>query len=427
MRNEKILIFCKEKLLGLKNIFILFAGNSTSQLITFLIAPVLSRLYSPAQFGTLAIFLAIGQTLVTISSMGYEAAIVVAKKDHEAVGLVNICSVIMLLFCVVLYIPIIIFNNEIVDLLKDEAVYPWMYAIPIYVFLGSFFNILNYFNIRLKEYIIIAKSNIIKSLSCGSFQFLGGIINIGSGGLILGFVFMNLFGNLKMVKTFLKVKQCSEKTSVSKLLLRYKKFPLYYVWGVLANSISLNIANVLINRLYSLKDVGYYSYAYRYIAFPVSLIGTSIGQVYFQELVEAKLNGNERKIFVDTFFKLLFIGIPLFGLMYFVIVPVFAFVFGAEWRVAGEYAQILIPLFFIRFIVSPLSMTMVAFEKQKTLFIWQIGLLIVTVIPYYFSKSQGYEMSVYLNLFTAFSSFYYIIYLIIIVCIIFRPLKKWKY
>jgi O-antigen/teichoic acid export membrane protein len=50
----------------------------------------------------------------------------------------------------------------------------------------------------------------------------------------------------------------------------------------------------------------------------------------------------------------------------------FSFIFGAEWRIAGEYAQIMTVMFFLSFIVSPLSNMFIIAEKQKIDLIIQI-------------------------------------------------------
>src|SRR5690606_36581494 len=54
----------------------------------------------------------------------------------------------------------------------------------------------------------------------------------------------------------------------------------------------------------------------------------------------------------------------IFCPLFFMIEDLFALVFGEEWRIAGLYARILIPLFSIRFIVSPLTSVLIVIEKQ---------------------------------------------------------------
>ena len=99
---------------------------------------------------------------------------------------------------------------------------------------------------------------------------------------------------------------------------------------------------------------------------PSSLIGNSISQVFFQEATKEKQQtGRAVKIFSSTVKKLIIIGLPCFGVLFFIVEDLFVIVFGEEWRIAGTYAKIVTPLFFIRFISSTLSIVMTSFEKQK--------------------------------------------------------------
>ena len=59
--------------------------------------------------------------------------------------------------------------------------------------------------------------------------------------------------------------------------------------------------------------------------------------------------------------------------------PLFAWVFGENWRAAGELASILAPLCFLNFIASPLSYVFFVAGKQKMDLCWQVALFIMTV------------------------------------------------
>ena len=94
-------------------------------------------------------------------------------------------------------------------------------------------------------------------------------------------------------------------------------------------------------------------------------MGVSIGQVFFQSAVKEKeKTGKARIIFKSTVKTLFIIALPFFVALFFVVEHLFAFVFGETWRIAGTYSQILIPLFFIKLLSSPVSMINTVFEKQ---------------------------------------------------------------
>jgi O-antigen/teichoic acid export membrane protein len=103
------------------------------------------------------------------------------------------------------------------------------------------------------------------------------------------------------------------------------------------------------------------------------------------------------------------IAVPTFVVLYFIVEDLFAFVFGEEWRVAGQYAKIMLPLFFIRFVTAPISTTNSAFEKQKISLIWQMSLLIVTLAVFLISYIINFDTVQFLYLFSSTSFLLYLI------------------
>jgi O-antigen/teichoic acid export membrane protein len=59
------------------------------------------------------------------------------------------------------------------------------------------------------------------------------------------------------------------------------------------------------------------------------------------------------------------IFLPLFTALWFVLPNLFFFIFGVKWVVAGEYAQILLPLLYLKFIGNLFTTTTyLYYEKQ---------------------------------------------------------------
>ena len=108
--------------------------------------------------------------------------------------------------------------------------------------------------------------------------------------------------------------------------------------------------------VYSVATLGFYSHVQRVLGLPASLIGSSIGRVFFYEANKEKQStGKAINTFKQTIKKLLLIGTPIFCILFLTVESLFAFVFGESWRIAGEYAQIMIPFFFVQFVVSSIS------------------------------------------------------------------------
>ena len=257
-----------------------------------------------------------------------------------------------------------------------------------------------------------------RSVVMALIQTLVGLLFRVGGGLIGGSIVSYIAGNYVMLRNRIG-KHIFGEIQASSLLQqgkRYINFPKYSLFGSLANILSIHLISIFITTVYSASILGFYSLVYRVLAMPLMLIGNSLGQVYLQEAVEEKnKTGITIVTFRSTLIKLVVITIPIFGILYLFIDDFFAFIFGNEWQIAGVYAKILLPLFFIRFIVSPLTVTCSIFEKQKIALIWQafflVNILLVFLISYLLEIS-------FTDFLTAFNWFSFLQYLFILVIII---------
>jgi len=398
-----------------RNVLTLMTGTTVAQAIPIAISPILTRIYTPEDFGVLALFVAITSIFGSIANGRYELAIMLPKKDEDAINIFALGFIITSIISLVLLILVVVFNNYFTKLLNNDQISAWLYFVPIAVFFTGLWNILNYFNNRKKQYKDLAKATIIKSIVTAIVQLSFGFFKSGATGLISGQILSQLFANTKLLSSIVKDEILLSKISKVKIIAlakRYKDFPQYSMWAGLANTLSQNLTNILISTFYSMSTLGFYSLVNRVLGAPSSLIGNSIGQVFFQQAAkERQQTGKATKTFNSTVKKLFIIGVPSFGLLFFIVGDLFAFVFGEEWRIAGTYAQIVMPLFFIRFIVSPVTMMNVIFKKNNIGLYWQIGLLILHVSIIYFSHLMSYSFESYLYLMVIVISLHYLLIL----------------
>jgi len=144
---------------------------------------------------------------------------------------------------------------------------------------------------------------------------------------------------------------------------------------------------------------------------PVSLFAVAIQDVFKMEVVTLHLaNGNTRALFLKTAQKLVLLAIIPTVFIYFFATDVFAFVFGDEWRIAGEYARILTPVFFLRFITFPLSYMLYVREKQLYNIIGQFVLFMAIVIAFFVGRTNS-AITTVTTLSWIYSTFYLVYFL----------------
>jgi O-antigen/teichoic acid export membrane protein len=400
-----------------KNVLILTSGTAFAQLIPLLIAPILSRIYSPEEFGRLAIFIGVVEILAVISTGRYEFAILQTEKYKSAIKLTVLSICIASFVAIISLVLIFFFGGFLSKTLGDIALEYWLYLVPIAVLFIGMYNSLLYYNVREKGYKDISKANIIKSIAGGGTKLLMGIIGQTAGGLLIGQTASNFFGNWQLFKKFLKNKKILKETKLlelKSLAKRYIDFPKYAMSGILFNTASIQLPNFFISKYYSLSNAGHYSYAYRYLGLPLSLIGNSIGQVYLQKLSDTK-NDNRKSLslYYSTIKNLFFVGGLIFIPLFFIVEELYSFVFGEHWRIAGKYSKLMLPLLYIRFVTVPISATYSIFERQKTFFLWQLGLFILTMSIYGMTYLHKWEIYILIKIQTIALSFYYLLLIVI--------------
>jgi len=351
-----------------RNVLTLMTGTTIAQAIPIAISPILTRIYTPEDFGLFALFLAITTIIGSIANGRYELAIMLPEKDEDAINISALGFIISSFISLILLILVFFFNDYFVNIIGNEEIGFWLYFVPITVFLIGLWNVLNYFNNRKKNYKDLRNATILKSIALASVNLSVGLLKNGVTGLITGEIISKVFANTRLLKNIIKDKLLISKitkTKMKSMARKYKNFPIISLPSSFFTALHPNLFSVLLSSLYNVALLGHYYMAQRVLGLPATLMGISIGQVFFQSAVKEKeKTGEARIIFKSTVKKLFIIALPFFVVLFFVVEDLFAFVFGDSWRIAGTYSQILIPLFFIKLLSSPVSMINTVFEKQ---------------------------------------------------------------
>lgn len=375
-----------------KNILTLLSGTMLAQALPVAISPILSRLFTPEDFGVLALYVAITGIFGAIANGRYELAIMLPKEDSEARVIVALGVLIAVGVSILLLIAVLLTGDWVASSLGQEGSIWWLLFTPLSVLLIGLFNMLNYYNNRLKSYKKIAISHISKAGTTAASQLTGGGMQVGAPGLVFGrivgevtAVALLLFGN-RGRKLFSGVNR--ERICVT--ARRYQNFPKFSMWSIFFNRGGTHAVEFFISAVYSIGLLGQYSLMQRVLGAPSALVGSAIGQVFFQEASEEKKKtGKAIKSFNKTFVLLSVLSVGGFGLLFFIAEPLFAFVFGEQWRIAGELTKLLIPLFVLRFVTAAMSLINSVFEKQKMAFYWQTTLLFLYFIVMAFTYWSG--------------------------------------
>jgi len=408
-----------------KNVLTLMTGTVLAQALPIAISPILTRIYTPEDFGLLGLFVALVSVFGSLSCGRYELAIMLPKKDSEALNLLALSLLICTILSVILLLVVVVFDRSIAKLLGNEDIAIWLYLVPLSVFLTGLYNVLNYYSIRRKYYKDIRSTVIVKSFLSAAIQLSFGLLKNGATGLISAQIISQSIANRKLFTNMRKhnTYQDLNKIKMFALAKKYKDFPKFTLWAGLANALAKNMNNILISTFYSITTLGFYGFSERILGTPASLIGSSVGQVFFQQASkEQQETGTAYYSFIKTTKILILIGLPFYFALYFTVENLFFYVFGKEWLIAGTYSKILIPLFFIRFVVSPLTVVNQINKKNKIGMYWQFGLLFLYAIIISISHFFNVGFVEFLHYLVFFVTLYYMFFYFLI----YRHVKEGK-
>jgi O-antigen/teichoic acid export membrane protein len=376
-----------------KNVFILLGGTVIAQAIPLAISPLLTRLFSPSDFGLFALYFSVSQIISVFITGRYEMAIILPEKDEDAINVVAISIIITLFVSVISFLIILLFGSNIAYLLNSPEISDYLFLVPVTVFAIGIYTIFNFWLNRKGHYKNISSGKITRSAFSSFFSIGFAFTLLKTGGLIIadtiGQIAAGLVVFIKSLKSDSDKLQYISKSSMMRQSKRYIHFPKFNIISGLFEKGSGQIPVILLSTFFGTTISGFFSFSQRIIAAPGALIGSSVGDVFRQQVsIEFLEKGNCRHTFLELLKLLVLLAIIPFMVVFIFSPFLFSFIFGAEWRIAGEYAQIMTVMFFLSFIVSPLSNMFIIAEKQKIDLIIQILLFGFVTLSFFL----GYKL-----------------------------------
>ena len=374
-----------------RDVVTLMTGTSLAQAIPIAISPILTRLYSPEEFGRFALYMAVAMIASVLVTGRYELAILLPRQDRDALHIAALAIAISVAISGVLLAIVIFAAHPIASQLGDAALVPWLYWVPASTLLLGVYQSLNYWSNRKAQYKRLAISRTALSASVALAQLGSGYAGSGAVGLVGGqlagqALATSVLARLVWREDCAVVRTLSVPRSLA-LAKKYINFPKYLIAAHGFNTASGQMPVLLLSVLFNTTAAGFFTLTQRVMAAPMSLVAGALGDVFRQEASQAYIHrGNCKAIYEKTFKRLLSISIVPFAIFFLVSSELFAWVFGEQWRVAGEYAQILTPMAFLQFITSPLSSMFMIAEKQRLDLLWQVFLLSLVVASFLLGK-----------------------------------------
>lgn len=374
----------------LKDVSIMLTGSAGGQAISLLLSPLLTRLYTPGEFGILSVYSAITAILVVVASLRYELALPLVRDDTDAVNLMGVCLLALAGTTTVVALASFLTPDSMVERFwpvpldpAHSLIYRSLLVIG-YACLGGYFIAL-YVATRVSAYRPIARTRLAQGVVGPTSQIGLALLGAGAPGLLVGNILGQSAGTFGLFGLTLAGKNWRAALSwerMKALASRYKQFPLVGSWAALIDAIgSSQLLYLLITITYSARIAGFIFLAERVVARPLSIIGTSILQVFVGEA--GKLIATDPAALKRRFYQvatrqlaMATIWILLANLVAILLFPI---MFGEEWRDGVPYLQAISVAYLAQAAVLPVFHTLQLLERQRMAAAWQVGRLILTV------------------------------------------------
>lgn len=373
----------------IKNVIIVASGTAGAQVIGMAFSPFITRLYGPEAFGILGTFTAVLAVLTPIAALTYPIAIVLPKSDRHAKGLASLSMRLALMISLITFLVLLIGHDWLIKTLGLEAIKVFVYLIPIALVLSAYQQVITQWLIRKKQFKITARIAVLQALIVNISKTGLGLINPTSM-MLIAVTIIGLLVNGVLLK--LGIKEKKENLTLSNidsgkmrvLANKHRDFPMYRAPQVLLNALSQSLPVLMLASFFGPASAGFYSIGRTVLGIPSTLIGKSVGDVFYPRITEAiNKNENPSPLILKSTLLMSAVGILPFGLIIAIGPWLFSLVFGAEWVVAGEYARWLALWSYFGFLNRPSIAAIAALKLQKFFLFYEIFSVLLRAISLY--------------------------------------------
>jgi O-antigen/teichoic acid export membrane protein len=350
---------------NLKNIFLLINSSVLSQAIGALLIPILTRCYGPAEYGMYALYLASLALLTGVATGRYEFAIPIPKENNESkdiLFLIIFCS-LFLSFLIVILFYILSFFIFYLNKLQ-------IYFIPLgfsIAFLGINTGLYQW-TIRIGHFKTLGIMQLLQTTCIAGFQIIlyfcfgNHSLNMIIGhtlALIFTFFYYIFALDFKINFSLFSLKK------LKKNALLYIDNPKYYIFAQTIDNLAPQLPIYYLAAFNPIL-LGLFSLSRRVLGIPISVIGNAVSKVFYSQAAE-KLRNKESIFELYKYnLKILFsISVLVFFVTLIIDENLYIYILGEKWKGFKNVMILLLPLYFMQLIVTPLATTLVLFKKYK--------------------------------------------------------------
>ena len=377
----------------MKNVFTLMAGTLIGQALVFVLAPFITRLFTPEDFTLLEQYTMIITVLSVVVTGKYEFAIMHPKEQNDARHIAGLALKVAFYSCVVLAILILFLAKDISYWLMNESIAIYLWTIPIVLFFTAVFNVFNYWFSRLKQYKIAANSKVLSAVSSEPIKIATGFGGWGPSGLIFSTVIGSIAAGTYAFWKFLKsepegLKNLSAER-MKALAVLHKDYPMFSIWGSILNRLAQWAHVGIFTLYYGLVAVGFMALCRRIFMAPLNVVSNSYSQVFFQRISEIEDPKELRTLYYKVLIRFLIAAAGMIFIVQMLPANTMGFIFGEAWGNSFMYLKYLIFWFALNFVTSSLAFITYRIKMQRVGLFLDALHFVLAILAVYLAHSWG--------------------------------------
>lgn len=381
------------------NVLLLASSTALAQLISVGVMPLVTRLYSPSELGTIAIFIAFLGFWAGTLSLRFESALLIAESQVESHVVCRLAIIIAV--CMSLIGAALLYLLQSLKLMGFELLPIWAALIATPIFMGyGFFMVYRAWALRAGLLKLITRTTITRSGAGAVSKLSFGFMGWGVLGLMLAELIAACASMLKLVIATTRHYASSKPAHIKQSALRaaskrYAKFPLLEAPSVWLDALAQALPVPLIAMLYGAEAAGWFGLARTVVSVPNAQIGSAIADVFQMELSKAALARDASRaqaLFRSIMSRALLFGLVPLLLTVFLLPHFMPWVFGAAWAQAGAVAAALAPWFYAALVISPLSRALSVLQAQELKLYYDIAIVFLLLLAFGLARVMAWSL-----------------------------------
>ncbi|WP_373812452.1 lipopolysaccharide biosynthesis protein [Porphyromonas loveana] len=361
----------------------LIAAGAIVQGLSFLLLPVIGRIYSQSEIGQITVFLSLVGVLSIIATGRYDQATVLARSKERSLLLLFSSLRFNLIVCSIL-VPAVLIINPLLAGSRYSAQQYHLYLLPLFVFFAAGMVALFSWANSHNQYGRMSLSQISQGVTNSGLRIGFGLLGMGFWGLQLSALLGGLMSIIPLA--YRRSLYAQYKRHITRRRLRiaagtYANFPRYSLPQAVIDILSGSLVSILLPLQYHDAVVGLYGMAYMLAGRPMQLISDSLSRVWFRRVAEHK-NADQSFYRPVRRFTIIWLLLSIVGsaVLLFILEPIVSFVLGEKWRLCSLVIMAMLPYFIFNMLSSVFNFLPDLFGLQRKFMRMQALLLLLQLV-----------------------------------------------